>query len=134
MRCVNKTILMGRLAKDPELRKTKAGVDVCDFTVVVNESWYNDTTGVQESKALFMPVVAWRGLAKLVRDRAIKGDIVYVEGRLGKETWISKADGEKRSKISLTADEVVYLGRGADGMFNDENGTEEDDDFLPSID
>lgn len=130
MRCINKTTMLGRLAKDPELRQTKAGVDVCDFTVVVNETWYNDNTKTQESKALFMPVVAWRGLAKLVKDRALKGDIVYIEGRLAKESWVSKTDGEKRSKISLTADEVVYLGRGADGMFTDDY----DDEELPVID
>lgn len=100
---INKTIIQGRLTKDPELRHTQSGKAVASFTVAWSES-HNGT----ESK-LFLPVVAWDKNGEFVSKFFRKGQELVVEGRLGSRQWTDR-DGNKRETVELTADRVHFCG------------------------
>lgn len=77
---MNKTVLVGRLTADPELRQTQSGVASCRFTVAVNRRYADKSTG--ERQADFITCVAWRQTAKFVSRYFSKGKMIAVEGEL----------------------------------------------------
>ncbi|MBO4358593.1 MAG: single-stranded DNA-binding protein [Erysipelotrichaceae bacterium] len=77
---VNKVVLVGRLTKDIELRKTPSNVSVCDFTVAINRRFNSSQNG--EKTADFINCTAWRQSADFLASYAGKGTVVYVEGRI----------------------------------------------------
>jgi single-strand DNA-binding protein len=106
---VNQAIILGNLTRDPELRYTPAGHAVCSFSVATNRSW-TTSEGDQREKADFHNVVAWRKLAEICSQYLIKGQKVYVQGRLQTRTWEGQ-DGNRRSRTEIVADQVVMLQR-----------------------
>ncbi|MFC1587337.1 single-stranded DNA-binding protein [Planctomycetota bacterium] len=104
----NKVFLLGRLTRDPELRYTKSGIPVAEFTIAVNRE-YTDSKNKRVSKACFVDVLAWRRTAELVSQYLGKGSELFVEGRLEYETWESN-DGHHRSKIRVVAESIQFLG------------------------
>ncbi len=103
----NKTILAGNLTRDPELRFTSDGVPVCEFGLAVNRVRSKDKDAVD-----FFEVAAWRELGETIANYKKKGDPVLVEGRLTYSSWVAQ-DGSKRSKVTITAENVQFLGGGA---------------------
>lgn len=77
---MNKTVLVGRLTADPELRQTQSGVASCRFTVAVNRRYADKSTG--ERQADFITCVAWRQTAEFVSRYFSKGKMIAVEGEL----------------------------------------------------
>ena len=77
---MNKTVLVGRLTADPELRQTQSGVVSCRFTVAVNRRYADKSTG--ERQADFITCVAWRQTAEFVSRYFSKGKMIAVEGEL----------------------------------------------------
>lgn len=101
---LNKIILMGRLTRDPELRKTGNGTAVTSFTLAVDRD-YKPQDGERETD--FIDVVAWRGTAEFVFKYFSKGRMAVVEGRLQVRDWTDK-DGNKRRSTEVIADSVYF--------------------------
>lgn len=104
---MNKTFLMGRITKDPELQRTSGGTAYVKSTVAVNES-YKDKEGKWKDKANFIDLVLWGPTAERFAERAKKGCRVNIEGRLQQSRWETKT-GEKRSRIEVKVDRIQYL-------------------------
>ena len=101
---LNKIILMGRLTRDPELRKTGNGTAVTSFALAVDRD-YKPQDGERETD--FIDVVAWRGTAEFVSKYFTKGRMAVVEGRLQVRDWTDK-DGNKRRNTEVIADSVYF--------------------------
>ena len=102
---INRTVLVGRLTKDPELRQTQSGISVATFKLAVNRTF---TNGNGEREADFIPCVIWRKQAENVAQYVKKGSLVGVEGRLQTRSYDAN-DGSKRFVMELVADSVQFL-------------------------
>lgn len=101
---LNKIILMGRLTRDPELRKTQSGTPVASFSLAVDRD-FKGQDGERETD--FIDIVAWRGTAELVFKYFSKGRMMVVEGRLQIRDWKDK-DGNNRRSAEVVADNVYF--------------------------
>ena len=101
---LNKIFLMGRLTRDPELRRTGNGTAVASFTLAVDRD-YKSQSGEKETD--FIDVVAWRSSAEFVSRYFAKGRMAVVEGRLQIRDWTDK-DGGKRRSAQVVADNVYF--------------------------
>jgi len=103
---MNNVVLMGRLARDPELRHTQSGLPVVSFTVAVDRRFNKETN---ERQADFIDCVAWRGTAEFVSKYFAKGRMIAVQGRLQVREWQDK-DGNRRWSTEVQADNVYFTG------------------------
>ena len=101
---MNKLTIIGNLTKDPELRTTPNGVNVCKFTVAVNRKNRRDG----EPEADYFEVTAWRERGETCAKYLSKGKKVCVVGAVSVETYTAN-DGTTRAKMKQTADEVEFL-------------------------
>lgn len=101
---LNKIILMGRLTRDPELRRTGSGTAVTSFSLAVDRD-FKAQNGDKETD--FIDVVAWRSTAEFVSKYFSKGRMAAVEGRLQIRDWTEK-DGTKRRSAEVVADNVYF--------------------------
>lgn len=101
---LNKIFLMGRLTRDPELRRTQSGTAVASFALAVDRD-YKDQDGQRETD--FVDIVAWRSTAEFVSKYFSKGRMAVVEGRLQVRLWTDK-DGAKRRTTEVVADSVYF--------------------------
>ena len=101
---LNKIVLMGRLTRDPELRRTQSGTAVASFTLAVDRD-YKPQDGERETD--FIDIVAWRGTGEFVSKYFTKGRMAVVEGRLQVRDWTDK-DGNKRRSTEVVADNVYF--------------------------
>ena len=101
---LNKVIIMGRLVKDPELRRTQSGTAVTSFRIAVDRDFKSQDGSKQ---ADFFDVVAWRNTAEFVSKYFTKGRMAVVEGRLQIRDWTDK-DGNKRRSAEVVADNVYF--------------------------
>ena len=106
---VNMAVILGNMTRDPELRYTPAGHAVCSFGVATNRSW-TTAEGESQEKVEFHNVVVWNKLAEICSQYLIKGQKVYIQGRLQTRTWEGK-DGNRRSQTEIVADQMVMLQR-----------------------
>ena len=114
---LNKIFIMGRLTRDPELRRTQSGTAVTSFSRAVDRD-YKSQSGEKETD--FIDVVAWRSTAEFVAKYFTKGRMAVVEGRLQIRDWTDK-DGNKRRTAEVVADNI-YFGdskRDGNGGYND---------------
>ena len=137
---LNKIFIMGRLTRDPELRRTNSGTAVTSFTLAVDRDFKN-ADGTKETD--FIDVVAWRGVAEHLAKYLTKGRIAVVEGRLQMRDWTDK-DGNKRRNAEVIADNVYFGNSRSDNASGDHQAAKapvnvdaedfaevEDDDDLP---
>lgn len=113
---LNKIILMGRLTRDPELRRTGSGTAVTSFSLAVDRD-FKSQSGEKETD--FIDIVAWRNTAEFVSKYFTKGRMAVVEGRLQIRDWTDKEGGKRRS-AEVVADNV-YFGdskRDSDGGYS----------------
>ena len=103
---MNKAILIGNLARDPETMATTSGVAKCNFTIAVQRRFAN-AQGVKEAD--FIPVVCWRQLAELCSKYLSKGRKVAVEGTIQVRSYDAQ-DGPKRYVTEIVAESVEFLG------------------------
>lgn len=108
-RSFNQVILMGNLTRDPELRQTPNGQNVCSFSLALNRS-YKGADGNWQEATDYVDVVAWGPLGERVAQYLSKGRPCLVNGRLQSRSW--EQDGQKRSKIEVVAQDVTFLGGG----------------------
>ncbi len=101
----NNVALVGNITRDPELRFTPTGQATATFGLAVNRRWQNRQTQEWEEATSFFDVVCWREMAENAAESLSRGSRVLVTGRLEQRSW-ETADGEKRSKIEIVADEI----------------------------
>ena len=101
---LNKIFIMGRLTRDPELRRTQNGTAVTSFTLAVDRDFKN-ADGTKDTD--FIDVVAWRNTAEFVSKYFSKGRMAVVEGRLQLRDWTDK-DGNKRRNAEVLADNIYF--------------------------
>ncbi len=121
---LNRTILMGRLTRDPELRRTQNDTPVVSFTLAVNRPKYKDADPVAD----FIDIVAWRKTAEFVSQYFQKGQLVAVEGRLQVRAYEDK-EGKKRKAVEIVADQVHF----AERRKNDSGDNGLPSDFVPDF-
>ena len=102
---LNKVFIMGRLARDPELRRTQTGTAVASFTLAVDRDMKNKATG--ERATDWVDVVAWSHTAEFVSHYFTKGRMAVVEGKLQIRDWTDK-DGNKRRTTEVVADNIYF--------------------------
>lgn len=113
MRGFSKAIIAGNLTRDPELRTTTGGRNVCSFTVAVNRT-YRDASGGQREEVAYIDCNAWAALGETINKYARKGSGVLVSGRLRQDTWEDKATGAKRSRLEIVVEDFNFVGNSAD--------------------
>ena len=102
---MNKLTIIGNLTRDPELRTTSAGINVCSFTVAVNRK---KTQNNQQPEADFFRVTAWRERGEICAKYLAKGRKVCVMGPVSVTTYQNNK-GETVAQLEVTADEVEFL-------------------------
>lgn len=102
---LNHIVLMGRLTRDPELRRTGTGIAVASFSIAVDRDFGSKETGEKETD--FIDIVAWRNTAEFVSKYFTKGRMAVVSGRLQIRNWNDK-DGNKRRSAEVVADNVYF--------------------------
>ena len=132
---LNKIIIMGRLARDPELRRTGSGTAVTSFSMACDRD-FKSRSGDKETD--FIEVVAWKNTAEFVSKYFSKGRMAVVEGRLQIRDWTDKA-GNKRTTAEVVADNVYF----ADSKRSESNENQKEnfnalsgrvsDDFVPAL-
>ncbi|MFA5742882.1 MAG: single-stranded DNA-binding protein [Candidatus Paceibacterota bacterium] len=103
---LNKVLLIGRVASDPELRSTSSGQSVCSFRMATNRVW-KDASGQKKEDAQFHSIVLWGKQAEMASQYLTKGSLVYIEGRLQTRSWESQG-GKKY--ITEIVGEKIQLG------------------------
>ena len=103
---LNHIVLMGRLTRDPELRRTGSGVAVASFRLAVDRDFGSKDAG-GEKETDFIDIVAWRSTAEFVSKYFAKGRMAVVSGRLQMRNWTDK-DGNKRTSAEVVADNVYF--------------------------
>ena len=101
---LNKIIVMGRLTRDPELRRTQSGLSVTSFSVACDRD-FKSQSGEKETD--FIDIVAWRTTAEFVCKYFSKGRMAVVEGRLQIRDWQDN-NGNKRRSAEIVADNVYF--------------------------
>ena len=102
---LNHIVVMGRLTRDPELRRTGSGIAVTSFTVAVDRDFGPKDGGDRETD--FIDCVAWRQTGEFVSKYFAKGRMAVVSGRLQIRSWTDK-DGNKRRTAEIVADNVYF--------------------------
>ena len=108
---LNKIIVMGRLTRDPELRRTQSGLSVTSFSVACDRD-FKSQSGEKETD--FIDIVAWRTTAEFVCKYFSKGRMAVVEGRLQIRDWQDN-NGNKRRSAEIVADNVYFGDSKRDG-------------------
>ncbi len=109
---LNHITLMGRLTRDPELRRTGSGVAVASFSIAVDRDFGKNENGEKETD--FIDCVAWRQTGEFVSKYFTKGRMAVVSGRLQIRSWTDK-DGNKRRTAEVVADNVYFGDSKRDG-------------------
>ena len=102
---LNHITIMGRLTRDPELRRTGSGIAVASFTVAVDRDFGGRDGGERETD--FIDCVAWRNTGEFVSKYFTKGSMAVVSGRLQIRSWTDK-DGNKRRTAEVVADNCYF--------------------------
>lgn len=113
---LNKAMIIGNLANDPEVRTTTTGISVCSLGVATNFVW-NDASGQKQTRVEFHNVVLWRRLAEVAGQYLKKGNKIYVEGRLETRSWEDQ-NGVKRYRTEIIGDSMIMLSSRPAGVGN----------------
>ena len=115
---LNHIVLMGRLTRDPELRRTQSGIPVASFRIAVDRDFQNQSG---ERQADFIDIVAWRGTAEFVTKYFSKGRMAIVSGRLQMRDWNDK-EGNRRTSAEVVADNIYFGESKRDGDSQGQGG------------
>lgn len=127
MASFNRIIMMGNLTRDPESKTLPSGQSVCRLGLACNRSFKNRQNGNLTQEVCFIDVDVWGPQAETCQQYLGKGRAVLIEGRLKLDTW--EQDGQKRSKHSIVAERVTFLG-GAGDEANQQDSSSAQDDFV----
>lgn len=121
---LNSVIIMGRLTRDPELRRTQGGTAVTSFTMAVDRDFKSQS---DEKETDFIDVVAWRNTGEFAAKYLAKGRMAAVEGRIQVRDWQDK-DGNRRKSVEVVADNVYFADSKRDSK-PQESRTVDDQEF-----
>lgn len=119
---VNKALIVGRLTRNPESRTTPSGQMVCSFSVATSRTWKN-SSGEKQEKTDFHNIIAWGKLAELCQTYLIKGQMVFIEGRIETRSW-EGPDGAKRSRTEIVAENLQFGPKPRGGVSNETPNSE----------
>ncbi|MBI3818609.1 MAG: single-stranded DNA-binding protein [Planctomycetes bacterium] len=108
MASLNKVLLIGNLTRDPELRQIPSGQSVCKLGLATNRK-YKAQTGEMREEVTFVDVTVWGTRGETVARFFKKGEPIFIEGRLVLEEWTDKTSGQKRTRLSVTADDWQFV-------------------------
>lgn len=117
MRGFSKAIVAGNVTRDPEMRTTGSGSQVCSFAIAVNRS-YKDSSGAQQDQVSYLDCVAWGKSAELISQYVRKGSALLVSGRLEQRSWDDKNSGQKRSRTEIVIEDFSFIGGNGNGGGN----------------
>ena len=132
----SKAILCGNLTRDPELRATPNGTQVCSFGLAVNRV-YKDASGANKETVSFFDCVCWGKQGETISQYAKRGTAMLVSGRLEQRSWDDKASGAKRSRVEIIVEEFNFLGGGEGGntgrgkSSKGSDGVDAEPEFVP---
>ncbi|MDH5638272.1 MAG: single-stranded DNA-binding protein [Nitrospinota bacterium] len=109
MSSLNKVTLIGNLTRDPELRYTPSGMALCKFGLAVNRKYKSGDEWKED--ATFVDITVWGKQGETASEYLSKGRQVCIDGRLTFSQWETD-DGQKRSKLEVTGERVIFLGGG----------------------
>ena len=124
MPAYNKVMLMGHLTKDPELQYTPGGTAITTFTIAINRKWKGKDEEVKE-EVDFIDCKAFTGIAETIANHLVKGNPLFVEGRITVEKWEDK-EGQKKSRTRIIVEKFCFIGSKKQGQ-----GGETSDDEIP---
>ena len=107
----SKAIIVGNITRDPELRSTPSGAQVCSFSVAVNSN-YKDSSGANQESVSFIDCTAWGRAGEIIAQYAKKGSGILVSGRLEQRSWEDK-EGQKRSRVEIVVEDFNFVGGNA---------------------
>lgn len=107
MRSVNKVVLMGHMATDPEVKAVKNGSVLAKFKLATNRDW-RDSSGERHEMTDFHRVIAWSKLGEIVGKNLKKGAPIYLEGRISNREYLDK-DGNNKAITEIVADLVNFI-------------------------
>jgi len=103
-------MIIGRLTRDPELRTTPGGANVCQLSVATNYVYTNQQSGQKVEQVEYHNIVLWRKLADIANQYLKKGTQVFIEGRLQTRSWDAK-DGQKKNRTEIVGDNMIMLAK-----------------------
>lgn len=118
MPSINKSIFIGNLGRDPEMRYTPGGSPVTEFSMAVNENRKNKVTDEWEQETTWVNCVAWGDQAERIAESLRKGHLVYVEARYKDDQWDDEATGKKQHRAKF----IVSVFRNLTSKEDRENG------------
>jgi single-strand DNA-binding protein len=121
-------MIIGRLGRDPEMRYTPSGRPVTNFSVATSRSW-NTSDGERRTETEWFNIVAWGSLAEICNQYLVKGQQVYIDGRLQSRSW-DDAEGKRHTSVEIIATEMIMLGERRSGEA-DSPETQPDEDEFP---
>jgi single-strand DNA-binding protein len=110
---LNKVLLIGNLGRDPELKMTTGGQQVCRFSIATTETW-KSPTGEKQSKTEWHNIVVWGKQAEIAEKFLRKGKQVLIEGRIQYREYTDQA-GVKKNAVDIRCDNFQMLGRMEEG-------------------
>lgn len=114
MRGFSKAIVAGNVTRDPEMRTTPGGAQVCSFSIAVNRV-FKGSDGNQQEQTSFIECVAWGKAAELICQYVHKGSALLVSGRLDQRSWEDKNSGQRRSRTEIVIEDFSFIGAGNGG-------------------
>jgi len=105
---INEVRIAGRLVRDAETRSTTTGANIMEFSIAVDRSWKDKSTGDRLKDVSYHSVQTWNPPDYLARELT-KGRPVYVEGELTQDTWVDKETQKKRERTRIRARRVILL-------------------------
>lgn len=127
---VNKTILLGNLGKDPEVRTLENGNKVANFSIATSETYKDKNTGEKVTNTEWHKVVLWKHLADIAERFLVKGSQVYIEGKLQNRTYDDK-DGNTRIVTEVVGKELKLLGGNQSNKPSNDTGSDDPENDLP---
>ena len=124
----NRTILMGNLTRDPELRTLGGETSVCHVGLAVNRV-YRDQKGDRQEEVTFVDCEAWGPNAKRIAQYLTKGSPIHIEGRLRLDQWNDK-EGNQRSKLKVVVERFQFVGSASQRTAEDPSATDAVDDQV----
>ena len=120
---LNKVMIIGNVGADPEMRFTPNGNPVTTFNIATNRV-FTTSEGERRKETEWFTVVTWNKLAEQCNQFLTKGRKAYVEGRLRTSSWEGQ-DGQRRNRVEIVADRVLFLDRQATSPLGEEGRVEE---------
>ena len=111
---INKSIILGRLGRDPETRFTQDGKAICNFSVATSEEWKDKDSGEKKERTEWHRCVAFGRLGEICGEYLKKGSQVYIEGRLQTRPW--EKDGVTRYTTEIVVAQMQMLGSSSSGQ------------------